>query len=135
MKKNNISIVAIFIVAIFFCIGFSGCNDNKNVSTNDFIGTWTAIEEADNEQGQLLATAYYTWAFYENNSVYTETRFVNETLNETRSSWDQYQVTEDKLIRIVSEGDNVEFDYSFSADKKKLTLSQGNASLTFDKIE
>lgn len=141
------------LIAVVFIVGFAvgmisenlvlpsfSTTDNQN--NNDivqsenkalFIGTWEAVEESSSQN--VSGTVYYIWSFYENDTAKLETRLVNETMDDSINTWREYQITDDKVMFDLPQGNDVEYTYSFSDGNNKVTFTQqqSNAALTFTK--
>jgi hypothetical protein len=109
--------------------------DNNTQSGNKalFIGTWQAVEESSNQN--VTGTVYYTWSFYENDTAKLDTRLVNETMDDSVSAWREYEITDEKVMFDLPQGNDVEYSYSFSDGNNEVTFTQqqSNAALTFTK--
>jgi len=114
MKKNVIPLL-FGISFIVISIGLSGCFEGINEDTNDlerFVGTWTL---------------YAAELWYELSDV-SEITFSN--VNSFTTDIDikgDYKIENEKLVLTVDENQQViSFSYQFSADYKKLTLTDSN---------
>lgn len=111
-------------------------NNNDIVQSENkalFIGTWEAVEDSSNQN--VTGTVYYTWSFFENDTAKLETTLVNETMDDSISTWRDYQIMDDKVLFELPQGNDVEYMYSFSDGDNKVTFTQqqSNAALTFTK--
>ncbi len=131
------------IIAVVFIIGFgtgmlsanifNTNNPELNKDISDFIGSWSATEYSYNESnGGVL---YYTWSFYENQTMHILIEGKNETSNITVvDTWQGYELINEKLEIESPTGAVLKYEYSFSNNKKELTLSKDDKPMTFHKI-
>lgn len=138
--KNSILIsiiVFVFIAGVFTGYLSNEFTESKNFVNEYFapielfIGTWTAMDESNNASNPM--TAYYSWSFYENQTGLFAIEFVNETKTTPIEAWRTYKVTNDSLI-VYLPGETIQiYDFSFSNQNQKLTLTRENIPLTFTK--
>ena len=111
----NKKIMPLSITCVFILILICGCTENSNENTiekMDILGVWNAYEESHIETNP--GTMYYTWSFYENDSILFEIRLVNETLNESISNWLTFRLVDSKLIFEQAQGASIEYNYTLS---------------------
>jgi len=133
MNKKNI---LFGIACVFLLVLICGCIDNSNennIEKMDILGVWNAYEESHIEANP--GTMYYTWSFYENDSILFEIRLVNETLNESISNWLTFRLVDSKLIFEQAQGASIEYNYTLSKNKDELTVTKDNITMIFTKSQ
>lgn len=140
--KNSLIFVSIAVVFLFgvimgyviheVMIPLPISNTNTNYGPIElFLGSWSASEMSDNESNQMEIS--YMWSFYQNQSSHLITEFQNGTLDNTLDAWRIYIVTNNSLTICSSQGKPISYEYSFSDNNQKLTLTSNNIPLTFTK--
>jgi len=128
--KMKIKIMPIILVILMLVSFFSGCFESNDNSTNDqnqkskFIGIWAVIEPEDE-------TYNTTWIFFENNSIKVAFDFQGQPSH----YYGTYKVENSKLkvTSSVTTPSNATFDYTFSNGDNRLTLSNEDGEIVFDK--
>jgi len=138
MNKNIVIVIIVgvigFSIACLFVLEIM-LEDNKDNSSysNDFIGVWNATIQSKDEFNPF--TYNYLWTFYDNETAYFQTLFINETITEPLARWGSFEVTESKLIIEAEKEEDkpIEYLYSFSEDKNKIVFSLPDGTITFYK--
>jgi hypothetical protein len=107
-------IIGKIIVLLFVIIFLIGCNDLTD--SDRLIGTWEWKEGLQEN----------TFIFSQNGSFYSN--YIHHATNETHKGWGEFEFKDNQLYLYTSHGlggqiDSQYYDYIFSEDDTKLTLS------------
>jgi len=123
--KKNFAIIVFFLLLTILTLGcFDSIDNSSEDQKSRFIGTWEVIEP-ENE------TYNTTWTFFENNSIKVAFDFEGKPLH----YYGTYKVENSKLkfTSSVTTPPNATFDYTFSNGDNRLTLSNEEGKIVFDK--
>ena len=131
MEKKTKIIMAMIVVAVIvvgavlFFVVFQEQDD-----TYKFIGTWKVIKHFNPDN-----TLDVTFTFYNNDTAKTVS---NYTMGDIQTLWFNYEIDNSRLcltLQGLSETHAICYGYEFSNDSNRLTLSDEENTLVFDKIQ
>ena len=115
--------VVIIVIVLLLLTGQSGDTTGTTSGNSDsvkFLGTWT-------EEGGAVFT------FYSNKSLYTFETITNNGISNDVSTWGTWEILSNKKILIDMAGFPITYDYVFSNNNKKITITFEQMSFVLTK--